>query len=81
MLTKLTIRNFKLFEEVEIELAEPLFSRFYERLSLLNLMRKSGYHTLAPFVQAEEIDPEVTEKLDQSARVAEEAALQGSEGR
>ncbi|NOT31612.1 MAG: AAA family ATPase [Planctomycetes bacterium] len=46
------------------EFLEPLFKNFYERLSLPNLMRKTDYHTLAPFVSAADLDPEVGEKLD-----------------
>ena len=43
---------------------DPLFRKFFEKLSLPNLMRKTDYHTLAPFVDKAEIDDEVTEKLD-----------------
>jgi len=55
------------------EFLDPLFERFYQRLSLPNLMLKSNYHRLAPFVPLEEIDPEVISKLDEIARVAKEA--------
>jgi ABC-type transport system involved in cytochrome c biogenesis ATPase subunit len=48
----------------------PLFSRFFERLNLPNLMRKTDYHTLARFVARDQIDAEVTEKLDAIVNVA-----------
>ncbi|MBI2060112.1 MAG: AAA family ATPase [Nitrospirae bacterium] len=43
---------------------DPLFKRFYEALSLPGLLRKTDYHTLAPFVPIDQIDKEVREKLD-----------------
>lgn len=63
------------------EFLAPLFKRFYEHLGLPNLMPKSNYHTLVPFVPAEEIDREVSEKLDQIALVAEAVARQREEDR
>ena len=52
---------------------DPLFRKFYEKLGLPNLMRKTDYHTLAPYVPAGAIDDEVREKLDLIARTAEQA--------
>jgi hypothetical protein len=52
---------------------DPLFDLFYQKLGLPNLTRKTDYHTLAPFVAAEELDPEVKEKLDAIMSVAEKA--------
>lgn len=63
------------------EFLDPLFKGFYERLGLPNLMPKSNYHTVAPFVPVEEISPEVMEKLDYIARVTEGAARERREGR
>ncbi len=51
---------------------DPLFARFFEKLGLPNLMRKTDYHMLAPHVPREAITPEVAEKLD---LIAETAAL------
>jgi hypothetical protein len=42
----------------------PLFAKFYESLGLADLMRKTDYHTLAPFVPVNAIDAEITEKLN-----------------
>ena len=143
MLTRLTIRNFKRFDEVEIELGSPVVfigpnnsgktsamqarcSRpavqrgggraatrgdargdrrnrvrpaesaqalalgranqgqrrlpgsplrvVLDKLGLPNLMAKSSCHELVEHVPAGEIDPEIGEKLDAIARVAEGAA-------
>jgi len=52
------------------EFLDPLFKRFYEKLGLPNLMRKTDYHTLAPFVPAAELAAEVREKLDAIAAAA-----------
>lgn len=52
---------------------DPVFQRFYKELKLPNLMRKTDYHTLAPHVPANEIDPEVSEKLDAIADIAQRA--------
>lgn len=52
---------------------DPLFKRFYERLGLPNLMRKTDYHALAPFVPADALDGEIREKLDLIAETAAQA--------
>jgi hypothetical protein len=59
------------------EFLDPLFKRFYEKVKLPNLMRKTDYHTLAPFVPEGELDPEVREKLDRIAAVAAQAKPTG----
>ena len=43
---------------------DPLFTRFYEQSNSPALIRKSDYHRLAEFLKAEDIDPEIIEKLD-----------------
>jgi Fe-S cluster assembly ATPase SufC len=55
------------------EFLEPLFKSFYETLELPDLMRKTDYHTIAPFVPKGDVDPEVREKLDRIAEVAAQA--------
>ena len=57
---------------------DPLFRKFFEALKLPNLMRKTDYHTLAPFVSADEIDDEVREKLDAIVDVASRALARGA---
>ena len=49
---------------------DPLFTKFFARLSLPNLMNKSDYHELARFVPAERLDVEVAQVLDEIDRVA-----------
>lgn len=52
---------------------DPVYEKFYAQLGLPNLMRKTDYHTLAPFVPVESLGPDVTEKLDAIARAAASA--------
>jgi energy-coupling factor transporter ATP-binding protein EcfA2 len=52
---------------------DPLFRKFYEKLGLPNLMRKTDYHTLAPFVPAAALDDEIRETLDLIAQMADQA--------
>lgn len=49
---------------------DPLFDRFFQKLGLPNLLRKTDYHTLASLVPAEKIDPEVVAKLDGIVAIA-----------
>lgn len=55
------------------EFLDPLFRKFHESLGLPNLLRKTDYHTLAPFVAATDIDPEVRVKLDAIVKAAARA--------
>jgi ABC-type lipoprotein export system ATPase subunit len=52
---------------------DPLFERFFQKLGLPNMLRKTDYHILASLVQKEEIDPEVVTKLDGILAVANKA--------
>jgi len=52
---------------------DRVFKRFYEKLELPNLMRKTDYHRLAAFVPAGAIDSEVVEKLDAIVATARRA--------
>lgn len=47
------------------ELLTPIFKNFYDSLKLPNLMNKTDFHTLAPFVSANKIAGEVRDKLDE----------------
>ena len=51
----------------------PLFDRFFQKLGLPNLLRKTDYHALARLVPKEKIDPEVIAKLDGIFAVAQKA--------
>lgn len=46
------------------EFLDPLFAKYFARIGLPNLMRKTDYHTLAEFVRPEEVDLEVRDALD-----------------
>lgn len=52
---------------------DPLFRKFYQKLGLPNLMRKTDYHTLAPFVPAAALDEEIREKLNLIVQTADHA--------
>lgn len=52
---------------------DPLFRKYFERLGLPNLMRKTDYYVLARLLPKEGIDPEVIEKLDAIVAVANRA--------
>ena len=49
---------------------DPLFERYFEKIGLRNLLRKTDYHVLARLVPKEKIDPEVVKKLDAIVEVA-----------
>lgn len=52
---------------------EPVFKTFYTRVGLPDLMRKTDYHTLVPFLPTEQIDDEIREKLDLVVTTAKRA--------
>ena len=51
----------------------PLFADYFERLGLPNVMPKKSHYVLARHVPRDEIDPEVTDRLDAIGRIAESA--------
>ena len=59
--------------KVSDDFLTPLFSDYYQRLSLPNLMKKTNFHVLVAHVPDHEIDPEIAEKLDAIARTARTA--------
>ena len=56
------------------EVLKPVFQSYFRKLDMPNLMNKNNFHELAGHVPENEIDPEVGEKLDAIAAVAESAA-------
>ena len=62
------------------EFLTPLFRAYFEKIGIPNLMDKKNFHELADHVPEDEIDPEIGEKLDAIARVAESAAPLASDG-
>jgi len=55
------------------EFLDPLFDKYFEKLGLPNLIKKSDYHILARLVPKDKIDPEIIEKLDAIVAVAKKA--------
>ena len=51
----------------------PVFESYFKKLGLKNLMQKTDYHSLAPLVPKEKIDPEIGAKLDRIVRVSQRA--------
>lgn len=43
---------------------DRIFQKYFEKLKLPNIMRKTDYHILASLVEKEDIDSEIIEKLD-----------------
>ena len=79
MLTKLTIRNFKRFEEVEVELGSPVAfigpnnsgkTSAMQALALWDIGLKRWNEKRSA---KREIDPEICEKLDAIAAASERA--------
>jgi hypothetical protein len=52
------------------EFLDRLFERYFERLGLPNMLRKTDYHILTKLVSKEMIDPEIKQKLDAIVAVA-----------
>jgi len=59
--------------KVTDDFLDPLFSTFFEKLGLPNLMRKTDYHELAGFINPASLDHDVTAKLDAIVDVAKKA--------
>ncbi|HRI56981.1 MAG TPA: AAA family ATPase [Anaerolineae bacterium] len=52
---------------------DPVFDRYFRKLGLPNLMRKTDYHVLASLTPRAQIDVEVIEKLDAIVQASEQA--------
>ena len=59
--------------KVSDDFLEPLFEKYFKTLKLPNSMRKTNYHVLATLVEPDQIDSEVSEKLDAIVAVVKEA--------
>ncbi len=66
--------------KVTEDFLDPLFARFFEKIKLDNLMRKSEYHVLARFLPADAMDPEIIDFLDLIENVASGAVGDPSSG-
>jgi ABC-type lipoprotein export system ATPase subunit len=56
------------------EFLDPLFERYFKKLKLPNLLRKTDYHILARLVPPDKIDHDVVEKLNAIVAMAKKAA-------
>ena len=59
--------------KVSDDFMTPLFRAYFEKIRIPNLMNKKNFYELAHYVPDPEIDPEIGEKLDAIAAVAESA--------
>lgn len=59
------------------EFLNPVFERFFKKLGLPNLLRKTDYHVLAGLVLKDMLAPEITAKLDAILAVAKRARPNG----
>ncbi|MCX8167330.1 MAG: AAA family ATPase [Candidatus Micrarchaeota archaeon] len=57
--------------KVSDDFLKPLFDSYYNYLKLPNVMNKTYYHKLVPFVPDNELDIEINEKLDLIVEVAQ----------
>ena len=66
--------------KVSDEFLRPLFANFFEKLGLQNRMTKKYFYELVEYIPEAEIVPEISEKLDAIARVAEQATPECGRG-
>ena len=59
--------------KVSDDFLTPIFSKYFSKINLPNMMAKKNFHELTRFVPSGKIDPEVKEKLDAIAEVADNA--------
>jgi ABC-type lipoprotein export system ATPase subunit len=52
---------------------DPVFDRYFRKLGLPNLMRKSDYYVLARLVTRDQLAPEIAEKLNAVVQIADSA--------
>jgi hypothetical protein len=55
------------------EFLKPLFEKFFERLRLPNIMKKSSYSELAGFISPEDVEAEIKQALDEMVNVSQRA--------
>lgn len=65
--------------KVSDDFLEPLFTMFFDKVNLPNLLRKTDYHVLARYVSKDQIDAEVRQVLDTIQQVSEQAVPPRSE--
>ena len=55
------------------EFLAPLFTAYYQKLGRPNIMAKQRFHELVDFIEPEDVDAEICEKLDAIVEVARQA--------
>ena len=65
--------------KVSDDFLAPLFQAYFDKIDVPNLMRKKNFYELADYVPENEIDSEISEKLDAIAAVAEQATPSSGE--
>ncbi len=64
--------------KVSEDFLKPLFSMYFSKLGLPNLMARKNFHELARFIPKSEIANEIHHKLDAIAQTASAASAQGA---
>ncbi len=59
--------------KVTDQLLDPLFARFFAKLNLPNIFRKTDYHGLVEHLPLDQFDPELSRMLDELVEVAASA--------
>lgn len=59
--------------KVTDDFLNPLFSKFYKKVGLPNLLQKTDYHVLAGYVERGQIDPDIISVLDRILEVSKRA--------
>ena len=62
--------------KVSDDFLTPLFENYFKKLNLPNIIAKKNFHELARYVPLDKIVPEINEKLDAIARIANSASAQ-----
>jgi hypothetical protein len=55
------------------EFLAPLFTAYYQKLGRPNIMAKQRFHELVDFIEPEDVDAEICEKLNAIVEVARQA--------
>ncbi len=66
--------------KVSDEFLDPVFDKFFRSVALPNLMRRSGYHELAKYLDPSKLPEEVRRVLDDIHQVAQQAKPVGGTG-
>ncbi|MCA0352388.1 MAG: AAA family ATPase [Chloroflexi bacterium] len=65
--------------KVSDQFLNRVFEHFFSSINISNLLRKTDFHRLVPFVPFDKIDPEITQKLNLLVEVAQRAVIDETE--